>query len=204
MKKQTWTGAVAMAILLMVGMTACGSAPATRYYLLDTRRTVALPVSAPAVWVEPFTVDPPYDQDRVVYRVGSDDVRVRFYPYDRWAVPLQDMVADLAAAVLDGAGGARFQRVAGVRVDSFSLRGRLVRLEEIDLPSGPHIRFRLDLALADSHGKVIYRRRVENETAVSATQVEGVVRQMQAALLAGLEQVRPEIAAALAEAEPGS
>ena len=204
MKGQQRSGAIAMAILITMGMTACGSVPATRYYLLETRATSVLPVSAPAVWVEPFTVEPPYDQDRVVYRVGSDDVRVRFYPYDRWAVPLRDMVADLAAAALDGTGGARFQRVAGVREGGFSLRGRLVRLEEIDLPSGPSIRFRLDLALTDSHGREVYRRRLENETAVPATRVEGVVRQMQAALLAGLEQVRPEIAAAMAKVEPGS
>ena len=126
-----------MAILLAMAMTACGSVPATRYYLLETRVTSPLPVMAPVVRVEPFTVEPPYDQDRVVYRVGSDDVRVRFYPYDRWAVPLQDMMADLAAAALDGTGGARFQRVGGQREGGLSLRGYLVRLEEIDLSSGP-------------------------------------------------------------------
>lgn len=204
MKRKKTRGAMALAILMAMGMTACGSVPATRYYLLETRATSSLPVSAPVVRVEPFSVEPPYDQDRVVYRVGSDDVRVRFYPYDRWAVPLQDMVADLTAAALDGAGGVRFQRVAGARKGGFSLRGHLVRLEEVDLPSGPHIRFRLDLVLADAHGDVVYARQLNHESAVAATEVEGVVRHMQEALLTGLRGVREELASALAEAEPGS
>ena len=86
-------------LLLLLWVTACRSAPTTRYYVLAPSRTAPEAVTTVAetsglrVGVEPFTVDPPYDRDQLVYRLGVDSVEVGFYSYHRWAAPLSDLVA---------------------------------------------------------------------------------------------------------------
>ena len=60
---------------------------------------VALTMGGPACTdeVEAFLVDPPYDQDRLVYRVGRNTPEVGFYDYHRWAAPLSRMLPKVVA-----------------------------------------------------------------------------------------------------------
>ena len=107
-----------MPLVLVVPLTvallgACSSAPTTHYYLLAPKGA-SLSAGAPAsdsagltVGVEPFTVDPPYDRDQLVYRLGLDSVEVGFYTYHRWAAPLGDLVALSLAEGLQGTPGIR-------------------------------------------------------------------------------------------------
>ena len=192
-----WLMLCALAGILVAG---CGKAPATRYYLLEATAGPALPAASPAVQVARFSVEPPYDQDKIIYRMGDGDVRVRFYPYDRWAVPLDEMMAGLVANALDGVAGARFTRSTRATAGGVRLDGHLLRLEEIDTQGGPRFRYRLDLKLTGSAGEVLHQLRLENEGEAPAGEVEGVVRWMQKALLADLEEVRPQLADALAGA----
>ena len=188
--------------LVGAALSACGTAPALRYYLLEASAGPELPVGAPVVQVARFTVEPPYDQDRIIYRVGAGDVQVRFYPYDRWAVPLDEMVANLVATSFDGVGGVRFTRGTRAVDGGLRLDGHLLRLEEVDYPAGPRIRYRLDLTLTAASGEVLHQVRLENEGEAPADQVESVVRWMQTVLVADLAQSRPGLAGALAEALP--
>ena len=68
---------LAMFLLTLLVLGACGSAPTTRYYVLaPTPPTLVGDSSLEGlrVGVEPFTVDPPYDRDQLVYRLGVDSV----------------------------------------------------------------------------------------------------------------------------------
>jgi ABC-type uncharacterized transport system auxiliary subunit len=195
-------GVLILCAVAGVFLAGCGKAPASRYYVLEAATGPQLPAAGPAVQVVRFTVAPPYNQDRIIYRVGAGDVQVRFYPYDRWAVPLDEMVANLVATSFDGVGGVHFTR-GGRAVDGgLRLDGHLLRLEEVDMPAGPRIRYRLDLTLTAASGEVLHQVRLENEGEAPTDQVEGVVRWMQTVLVADLAQVRPGLAGALAEALP--
>lgn len=186
--------------LVGASLAACGTAPASRYYLLEASGGPELPAGSPTVHVTRFTVEPPYDQDRIVYRLGADAVQVHFYPYDRWAVPLDEMMASLVATSFDGVGGVRFTRQAQRADGGLRLDGHLLRLEEIDMADGPRFRYRLDLTLTGAGGEVLHQVRLENEGEAPATEVEGVVRWMQTVLVADLAQLRPGLARALADA----
>ncbi len=190
-------GVLILCAVAGVFLAGCGKAPASRYYVLEAATGPQLPAAGPAVQVVRFTVAPPYNQDRIIYRVGAGDVRVRFYPYDRWAVPLDEMMANLVAASLDGVAGVRFTPSTQATAGGVRLHGHLLRLEEIDTVDGPRIRYRLDLKLTGPAGEVLHEVRLEKEGEAPATEVEGVVRWMQKALLADLAEVRSELNGAL-------
>ena len=95
MKPTAWIIVAVVALLTLPA--ACRHAPVPHYYVLDgpmdgPHRGNPVPAGdGLAIGVAPFRVDPPYDQDRLVYRLGKDAAEVRFYSYHRWAAPLSRM-----------------------------------------------------------------------------------------------------------------
>jgi hypothetical protein len=202
-----------MVVLLLAAMVAgCGRAPASRYYLLqpregdETRPATEASVDGVVqdaggglqVGVRAFHVDPPYDQDRIVYRIGRDAVEVGFYPYDRWAVPLSRMLPALAAELLGEAAGIASMEpvVAGGAHDAF-LEGRLLALEEIDTPAGQYARLRLRLLLRAPDHSIIWEEAVSREAVIQAEDVGDVVTQMRALVEEALAEAMPRLEAAL-------
>ena len=147
-----------IAIVLMAALGGCGSpVPRTHYYVLgpqDVSRTGTASEGL-VIGVETFRVDPPYDQDKIVYRVGEDSVEVGFYPYHRWAAPLARMLPHVAAAAFDGVPGAKSIEAADSRRDYDAyLSGRVLVLEEVDSPDGQRARVRLALRLYADGGEI--------------------------------------------------
>ena len=114
---------------------ACGGVPATYYYVLeaaDSPADVAARRDGPSIGVRSFRVDPPYDQDRLVYRVGDDSPEVGFYAYHRWAAPLARMLPTVVAASLEGIAGARtIEPAAPGRGYDLWLEGNVTTFEEV-------------------------------------------------------------------------
>ena len=179
---------------------ACSSAPPTHYYILAPTRP-ATEVAAAAVdptgltiGVEPFTVDPPYDRDQLVYRLGTDSVEVGFYTYHRWAAPLGDLVAVSMAEGLRGTPGIdRIEPVISGADYSALLRGRVVYLEEIDVPGAQQARLGLELRLVDSGGEMLWSGEVEGSAAGSNETVAGIVEQLYQAFDQALGEARAEL-----------
>ncbi len=87
-----------------------GRIPPTHYYVLELRGEGHEVNPGPAaggleIGVESFAVDPPYDQDRLIYRVGEGSVEIGFYHYHRWATPLSRMLPRVVAVGLRGTPG---------------------------------------------------------------------------------------------------
>jgi uncharacterized lipoprotein YmbA len=195
-------------LLLAVSLTisligACRSAPTTHYYVLAPTRP-APEMVAPAsgatgltIGVEPFTVDPPYDRDQLVYRLGIDSVEVGFYTYHRWAAPLGDLVAVSMAEGLRGTPGVdRIEPVTSGGDYSAFLRGRVVYLEEIDLPGQQMARLSLELRLVDRDGLTLWSGEVEGSATGSNETVAGIVEQLYQAFDQALAQARAGLAQA--------
>lgn len=188
-----------LSLLLVVG--ACRSAPTTRYYVLAPASTVSAAGEAATdppglqVGVEPFTVDPPYDRDQLVYRLGSDSVEVGFYSYHRWAAPLSELVAVALAEGLRGAPGiaAIEPWSSGGDYDAV-LRGRLIYLEEIDVPGQQEARLRLELRLVDPEGSILWAQEVSGSASGQSDSVAQIVEQIYAAFEQALEQARSGLA----------
>ena len=194
--KRIVLAALALAPLLL---TACGGVPAHRYYLVETRPQPAPPVSdGLTVGVAPFHVDPPYDQDRIVYRLAADASQIDFYPYDRWAAPLNRMLPVAVADGLQGMTGVRsLAPMMPGRDYETQLHGRVIALEEIDEADGPRVRLHLALELIDSQGDISWSAELAGTQGVPAKTVEQIVEAMSTLLTAELQRIRPDLQAAL-------
>jgi uncharacterized lipoprotein YmbA len=195
---------LAAALLVLAG---CASIPATHYYVLT------LPPAAPApgadsalggtltVGVEQFTVDAPYDQEEIVYRVEGTP-EVGFYAYHRWALPLSAMLPRLTAEAFQGLPGvALIEPRASEHHYAAYLTGHLLALAEIDTPGEQAGAVQLALALQRPDGTPLWSGRFEASTPTHTREVRAVVEVMQAALARALASARGELAAAIARGE---
>ena len=142
--------------------------PTTHYYTLGAPSDSAT-VSAPTaegltqgleIGVEPFSVDPPYDQDRVVYREGVGSAEVGFYNYHRWVASPGRLVQLALVEGLAGAPGiALVEPAASQTVYGGRLGGRVLYLEEVDRPSGAggaEARVAIRFDLRDAEGETLW------------------------------------------------
>ena len=168
--------APALTLAVLLGACAGGPEPAVHYYEL------APPAGAPAdegrpavdtdgltIGVDSFAVDPPYDQDRLVYRLGADGPEVGFYHYHRWAAPLGRLAAVAIARGLEGARGvATIEPSRTDRGYQARLEGRVVRLEEVDEPGRQAIHLIVELALTADDGGELWTDRLAATSELAA------------------------------------
>jgi len=149
------------------------------------------------IGVEPFTVDPPYDRDQLVYRLGVESVEVGFYSYHRWAAPLSELVAVAMAEGLRGTPGIETIEPwsSGGDYTAF-LRGRVIYLEEIDVPEQQEARLRLELRLVSADGSTLWSQEVSGSASGQSATVAQIVEQLYAAFDQALEQARSGLARA--------
>ena len=187
--------------LLLALVTGCASVPLTHYYVLEPQDRPAESFTHRAgltIGVETFEVDPPYDQDRIVYRVGDNSAEVGFYPYHRWAAPLARMLPRVVASGLKGISGAlSVEPAASGRDYEASLRGRLLVFEEIDTKQGQRVRMRVELRLIRDDGTEIWSRLLAREVTVSSDAVAGIVTGLSAALSEAVYESRSDLERAL-------
>lgn len=156
---------LAFAWVLLVSFSGCGGGglPITHYYTLGVPRAVQPSEAARAadggliVAVESLAVDPPYDQDRVVYRKSGDSNEVGFYAFHRWASPLGRLAQ---SALVHGLGGTEgFETVAPMASgNDFSavLGGRILYIEEVTGPSTQEVRIAVELELRDASDEMLW------------------------------------------------
>ena len=193
------------AVLSLFLLSGCAHVPSTRYYDLSLHsRAARLSSAAPPregllIGVAPFQVDAPYDQDRIVYRIGHDTPEVKFYAYHRWATPLSRMLPKVVAEHLEGASGiASIEPSAPGRAYRALLEGRLIALEEIDTTEGQRAYVMLDLTLRLDDGDVLWSDRLSGEASTRTDRVDHVVEVMRSALGTALDEARSRLERALA------
>jgi len=188
------------AVVLAVVLGGCGGRlPTTHYYVLAAPD---LPSTNPrgegmSIGIRTFRVDPPYDQDRIVYRVGQDSPEVGFYAYHRWAAPLERMLPRVAATSFsDLSGVSSIEPAEAGRDYDAQIGGRILAFEEIDTGEGQQVRVQLHLYLLVGNEEV-WAATVTGDDALHATEVGQIVQHMRAALATALEAARPDLQSAL-------
>lgn len=185
--------------------TGCASIPETHYYALEWDDR---PPSSPSpetgsgngleVGVDTFVVAPPYDQDRIVYRVGSGNAEVAFYSYHRWAAPLSRTLPGLFAEGLRGAPGiASIEPLNLDRAYTAVLTGKILALEEVDTHEGSTARVRLVLTLRLADGTIVWSADLVGEATSRTDTVAAVVEQMRTALGDVIADARNGLSSAL-------
>ena len=194
------------ALVVLCGLIAgcAGGMPTTHYYVLrppseaQGEARIATVEDGLVVGVEAFAVDPPYDQDRIVYRRGRDSPEVGFYAYHRWASPLGRLVSIAFAERLRGTPGIAAIEPATTSDDySARLRGRVLYLEEVDSEDGQEARVAVELELWDRDGRALWSQTVSGTASGRAVTGDEVVLLVRRAFDSALETARQGLTAAL-------
>lgn len=161
-------------LLLSIG---CSAVPEIRYFDLarpldaipgddgvDPQASAASPDDRRWAVAE-LAVDPPYDQDRLVYRQSPSSGEVGFYEFTRWAAPLGQLLQKELVRRLEAVKGlASVESQVNGRSYHRVLQGRVLQAEEVDLPDGSIVaRLRLDLRLEDSDGGLCWHDEIGGE-----------------------------------------
>jgi uncharacterized lipoprotein YmbA len=154
------------------------------------------------VGVSSFRIDAPYDQDRIVYRIGDDSPEIGYYAYHRWAVPLSRMLPVLVAESFAGVRGLQSIEpvTPGRDYDAF-LEGRCVALEEIDVADGQRVRIRMVLGLRLADGAELWAKDLAYERTEQNREVREIVEQMRHLLGQALSEAAADLERALGELE---
>ncbi len=192
-------------IAVLALTSGCKAVPTTHYYVLEPRAGASDGSGRGlSIGVLPFEVDPPYDEDRIVYRIGADSPKVGFYDYHRWAAPLSRMLPRIASAAFrDVEGVGRIEPFASERRYDVRLTGRVVALEEVDTAAGQHVRIDLVLTLIGSDGATLWSAAASGRSEISVDTVEQLVAQARDVADRVFAAERDGFARALASAASG-
>lgn len=179
----------------------CRSLPVTHYYGLDVApapEAVSATTNSPGelrIGVAPARVEPPYDQERIAYRPPGTVQEIAFYHYHRWSAPPARLAQNALALALDRQPGVAAEAERGGVSYDVVLRPHVMRLEEVDTPSGivASLELRWSAAGLDGQTRSGEQRIVE---AVASPDVEAVV----VAIASGIERAAAEIARELVAA----
>lgn len=194
---------VAALLPVVVGAVACRSVP-PHFYVITLPEVPAVAEDSNddgvRLGIAPFTVDSPYDGDQLIYRVGRDSPEIAFYAHHRWAASLRDQLPLAATATFgDLPGVTSIAPIEVGRSYDGELVGRLLYLEELDVPGEQIARVGLELALLDRDNQQIWFQTVSAQVSGQAVDVPDMVRYMRRALQDALSQARSGLAAAVAQ-----
>jgi uncharacterized lipoprotein YmbA len=198
-----------LALLLTAPLlfAACGGKrPPNHYYLLGApasheEAAAASPSTGSEglrVGIKALHVDPPYDRDSIVYRVGADSPEVGFYAYHLWAAPLSRMLPGVVATAFEGAEGiGTIEPVVPGRSYAAYVTGRVLAFEEVDLPEGQRVRISLSLRLRLADGDELWTGRVSGESGLQTDNVADIVDAMRSLFGELLQEARTELESTL-------
>lgn len=170
----------------------CGAARPVHYYTLE-QPPAAQPATSKAhavsLLVARLRATRLLEDDRIVY--GTSPVEMGVYSEHRWAEPPPEMIETMLIERLRATGQYEsVQRLSGAARGNYVVRGRLIALKELDLPSGIVARFAMELDLFQPKtGTVVWSQTYQHDEPVQKKTVEAVVEALQQNVEAGLGQL---------------
>ena len=194
-------GTFAIAALLAVALSGCGSIKPVKYYQLTHPPTTPLagsqsPVDA-SILVRPFQTSHLYREDRIVY--GGEGEQLGLYENQRWVEPPVELLQDALARGLRTAG--HFKAVTTLRSDAsadFVLTGHLYAFREISAGSVV-ARLNFDVELIDLKlGKAVWRHTYNHDEPAGGKSVADVAAAMDKNVQLSIQEIQDGILQALA------
>lgn len=187
--------------LLVLGVSACGSAPRTYHYTVNfvPAASGSATLARSQVGVAQPRASHLLRQDRIVY--FTSDKEMDFYQYHRWAEPPVFMVQSMLIRQLRAAG--LFDNIVPYRAQKgldYVLQGRLLAMEEVDTTAEVTARFALELELVRDEDKhVVWTGRHACERPVGTKTVAAVVETMSGCVQESLDALTRSLGGAVAE-----
>lgn len=185
----------ARGLLVLLALAACaGKLPPTRHYALAPVTGAAVAATGDVVLVlEPFTTEPAYDDERIVYRPSP--YRLDYYNYHRWSASPGTLVGNYLEQALERTG--RFRAV--VRELSpqapVVLGGRVVAIEEIDTSRTRWVgRIVVELTLTEPRtGAVLWTEQFDETEPLTTQTPDGLARALSVALARIAARTAPRV-----------
>src|SRR6202166_4668696 len=194
-------GTFAIAALLAVALSGCGSIKPVKYYQLTHPPTTPLagsqsPVDA-SILVRLFQTSHLYREDRMVY--GGEGEQLGLYENHRWVEPPVELLQEALARGLRSSG--HFRAVTTLRSDTsaeFSLHGHLYAFREVS-SGGVVARLNFDVELMDTKlGTAIWRHTYNHDEPTSGKPVADVAAAMDKNVQLSAQEIQDGILQALA------
>jgi ABC-type uncharacterized transport system auxiliary subunit len=170
---------IALTLVCLLALGACGPAPLKHYYQLTplpaARPAVAEPLLAGSLRIDPVEVDTIYNDLRIIYRTSP--VELNYYAYDFWVGKPAKLLADALLAYCAQRNLAR-RVLPGISADAadYSLKAHVTVLEEIDEGAAEWARLQVELVLVDAHsGRVLARQQHDRREKMAPKAVAGLV-----------------------------
>jgi cholesterol transport system auxiliary component len=184
-----WLIALAAVFMATVG---CGAERPVHYYTLEQPPAATDTADAHgsvSLLVARVRATQLLEDDRIVY--GVSQVEMGVYGSQRWAEPPPEMIETMLVERLRATGQYKsVERLAGASRGNYVVRGRLISLKEMDLPSGIAGRFTMELDVFDPKtGTVVWSQTYSHDEPVQDKTVSAVVEALQRNVEAGLGQL---------------
>ena len=189
-------GAVAVVVLLVAGLSSCGSIKPVKYYQLTHPPTSTLgasqsPIDA-VILVRLFQTSHLYREDRIVY--GGEAEQLGLYENHRWVEPPAELLQDALARALRSSG--HFRAVTTLRSDTsaeFCLNGHLYAFREVST-GGVVARVNFDVELNDLKlGKVIWQHTYNHDEPTAGKTVADVAAAMDKNVQLSVQEIQDGI-----------
>jgi ABC-type uncharacterized transport system auxiliary subunit len=193
--------ALAVAALLALALSGCGSMKPIKYYQLTHPPTTPLsPSQSPvdvSLLVRPFQTSHLYKEDRIVY--GGEGEQLGLYETQRWIEPPVELLQDALARGLRTSG--QFKLVTTLRTEAnvdFVLIGHLYAFREISAGSVV-ARLNFDVELKDQKlDKVVWRHTYNHDVPASGKTVADVAAAMDKNVQISVQEIQDGVLQALA------
>jgi len=179
-------------ILCVFILISCGKVPDTHYYQLSypaLDNSITQAKIDKIVGVKKFVAEPPYDQDRIVYR--ESPFEVKFYNYRRWVCSPREMLSESAVRHLRGSG--LFAGVVHAQNNQsfdYLLCGHIHQFEEWDEADAWQARVKLWIELRSvSTDNIIWQGYVESQVPVIEKTPLNVVKALSSAVDSCLQEL---------------
>ena len=191
---------LAVVVLLVTGLSSCGSIKPVKYYQLTHPATSTLgasqsPIDA-AILVRLFQTSHLYREDRIVY--GGEGEQLGLYENHRWVEPPAELLQEALARGLRSSG--HFRAVTTLRSDAgaeFCLNGHLYAFREVST-GGIVARLNFDVELMDLKlGTVIWRHTYNHDEPASGKTVADIAAAMDKNVQLSVQEIQDGILQAL-------
>lgn len=182
-------------------LSACASAPETRYYSLDdfaVRQELSCAANGSTttqITVRPFNVLPPFDTMQIVYRPPNLPQTIGFYASHQWATSPDRMLAQATADYLCRTGiNAELNSLSEKSpTNALAVSADVSELLEVDTPEGPSGQVALTLRVQDHDGDLIFEEQLWGRVLAHERTVDSVVEAIDQALQSALNEAGPRI-----------
>ena len=191
---------LAVVVLLVTGLSSCGSIKPVKYYQLTHPATSTLgasqsPIDA-AILVRLFQTSHLYREDRIVY--GGEGEQLGLYENHRWVEPPAELLQEALARGLRSSG--HFRAVTTLRSDAgaeFCLNGHLYAFREVST-GGIVARLNFDVELMDLKlGTAIWRHTYNHDEPASGKTVADIAAAMDKNVQLSVQEIQDGILQAL-------